>query len=96
MIRQLMAAAEANRYKWLTVRALYLLSIIDYDLNKYSEAVELADHSLLLADQTGDKVGQLNALSSLIEYYRYFNRVFGVVARQVNAGSGELGQAGVG
>lgn len=73
VLRPLMARAEASSYKLVVVRVLYLQSIINYELNKHSEAAELADRSLLLADQTADRVGQLNALSSLIEYYRYFN-----------------------
>ncbi|HEX2269769.1 MAG TPA: CHAT domain-containing protein [Pyrinomonadaceae bacterium] len=73
MLQPLIAVSEAKDYKWLKVRALYLSSILQYDLTNYSRAIVLADESLALAEQTGDAVGKLNAFSSLIEYNRSFS-----------------------
>lgn len=72
-LQPLIAVSEAKGYQWLKVRALYLFSILQYDLTNYSHAVDLADQSLNLAEHTGDAVGKLNALTSLIEYNRYFH-----------------------
>jgi CHAT domain-containing protein/regulator of sirC expression with transglutaminase-like and TPR domain len=73
VLQPLLELSEANGYKWLLVRTLYLSSILQYDLTNYSQAVGLAERSLDLAKRTDDAVGKLNALSSLIEYYRHLN-----------------------
>ena len=72
-LRPLLASSDAKGYRWLTVRLLYLASILQYDLTNYSRAVEFAERSFSLAQETNDVVGQLNALGSLIEYYRFLS-----------------------
>lgn len=74
-LQPLLNLAQSKSYLWLSVRMFYLSSILQYNLTNYSRALELAERSLSIANDTGDLVGQLNGLSSLIEYYRYLNQL---------------------
>lgn len=67
----LVVASETNGYRWLQVRCLYLLSTVHFALNAHSRAVYFAQLAINLAHQSNDPVGMLNAVSALIEYYRY-------------------------
>lgn len=58
-------------FKWLLMRTLHTLSSAHFNLNDYSKAIDYCNRSLRLAEQLGDTVGTFNALSVLIEYYRY-------------------------
>jgi CHAT domain-containing protein len=69
-LQPLIRTSETKGYQWLRVRQLYLMSILQYDLTNYSQAIDLAHQSLDVAERTDDAVGKLNALSSLIEYNR--------------------------
>ncbi|HEX3185400.1 MAG TPA: CHAT domain-containing protein, partial [Pyrinomonadaceae bacterium] len=72
-LQPLINTAKTRAYQWLTVRQFYLLSILHFDLTDYSQAIDLADRSLALAERTNDAVGRLNALTSLIEYNRFLS-----------------------
>lgn len=67
----LISACEARSYLWLKARCLYQRSALEFRLNQHSKAVDFALQSAALAESIGDAVGLLNAVSSLIEYYRY-------------------------
>jgi len=85
-LQPLIHTSDARGYRWLSVRMLYLSSVLEYDLTNYSRAVELAERSLALAEETNDVVGQLNGLGSLIEYYRvlsYFDKSLDYVQRSL-------------
>ncbi|MCA1627052.1 MAG: CHAT domain-containing protein [Acidobacteria bacterium] len=69
----LISFCEANGYVWLRARCLYLRSAIHFNANEYSKAVNAAMQSAELSERTNDPVGLLNAMSSLIEYYRSLN-----------------------
>lgn len=71
ILEPLTVACELNRHVWLQVRCLYLLSAIEFGLNQHSKAVDSARRCVELAVGANDGVGMLNAMSSLIEYYRY-------------------------
>jgi CHAT domain-containing protein/lipoprotein NlpI len=71
ILEPLISACENKDYTWLRVRGLYLLSAIHFNLNEHSKAVDFAQRSVELAEKTNDTVGLLNAVSALIEYYRY-------------------------
>lgn len=85
-LRPLLSTADARGYRSLSVRMLYLSSVLEYDRTNYSRAIELAERSLALAEETNDVVGQLNGLGSLIEYYRalsYFDKSLDCVQRSL-------------
>lgn len=69
----LIQKCEQKNYKWLLMRSLLLLSSTQYNLNEYSKAIDYGHRSLNLAEQIGDTIGIFNALSVLIEEYRYIN-----------------------
>ncbi|HEX5874843.1 MAG TPA: tetratricopeptide repeat protein, partial [Pyrinomonadaceae bacterium] len=71
ILKPLVDACDRNRYVWLKVRCLYLRSSNEFNLNEHSKAVSSALEGEKLADSTSDRVGQLNVISALIEYYRY-------------------------
>jgi CHAT domain-containing protein/lipoprotein NlpI len=72
VLTQLISACEIRGFKHLLARALYLQSITQFDiLNELSKAIDSASRSLELAEQMSDTVGTVNALSSLIEYFRH-------------------------
>lgn len=70
-LEPLISLCQRLGYKYLQVRTVYLLSIVHFNLNEHSRAVEFANRSLALAEETGDVVGIINALNSLVEYSRY-------------------------
>ena len=61
---------EAN-YKQLLARCWYLLSAIYFNRNEHSKALEFGQKSLEMANEISDRVGIINALTSLVEYFRY-------------------------
>lgn len=71
LIEPLIKVTETDNHKWLNVRALYLLSGLQFSLNQHSKALEFATDSLERAQALDDTVGMVNALISLIEYNRY-------------------------
>jgi CHAT domain-containing protein/tetratricopeptide (TPR) repeat protein len=71
LLDPLLSVCENRNYIWLQVRSLYLRSAIEFELNEHSKAVDLGLQAVRIAEQTNDSVGQLNAMSALIEYYRY-------------------------
>lgn len=71
ILEPLFKACEVSKYHWLKARCLYLKSAIEFDLNEHSKAVDLALSCAEFAEKTNDKVGLLNAIGSLVEYYRY-------------------------
>jgi CHAT domain-containing protein/Flp pilus assembly protein TadD len=73
MVQPLINVFETRSYKWLVVRGLYLTSNSHFLLTNHSPAIDLAQHSLELAERTGDLVGELNAYTSLIEYNRHLS-----------------------
>ena len=85
-LQPLLRTADARGYRSLSVRLLYLSSVLEYDLTNYSRAMELAERSLALAEETNDVVGQLNGLGSLVEYYRvlnYFDKSLNYIQRSL-------------
>lgn len=60
-------------YKWLQVRALWGISLVQNDYNELSKSIEYGRRSLALAEQTGDTVGLLNAMGTLIAHHRYLS-----------------------
>lgn len=58
-------------YRWLRVRALAGIALVQHDLGELSKAVDYCRRSLGLAEQIGDTLGALNAMGLLIEYQRY-------------------------
>jgi CHAT domain-containing protein/Flp pilus assembly protein TadD len=60
-----------RQYEWLVVRCLYLRSGFEFGLNQHSKAIATALESAKLAETIGDSVGLLNAVSALVEHYRY-------------------------
>jgi len=60
-------------YRWLVMRATQAISSAKYNLKEYSKSIEYSLHSLALAEQVGDKIGEFNALDSLTEYFRVMN-----------------------
>jgi CHAT domain-containing protein len=84
ILEPLMQHCENKRYLWILNRLLYLMSIVQFKLNEQSRAMDFANRSADLAERIGDKVGMINALSSLIEYYRYLGdhqRAFNCIKR---------------
>ena len=71
ILNSLLPAFEKRHYLWLQVRAHYLLSSIDYEENKHSDAVDSALRAAQRAADIKDSVGLLSATGALIEYYRY-------------------------
>jgi len=71
ILDSLRLAAERWHYLGLQIRALYLMSAVDFKLNRHSKAVDSGLWAAKLAKSTNDAVGLLNAMSVLIEYYRY-------------------------
>jgi len=71
ILEPLLVTFEKRHYLWLQVRAHYLLSSIDYEENKHSDAVDSALRAAQRAANINDSVGQLSATAALIEYYRY-------------------------
>lgn len=69
----LVQICQEKNYKWLLMRSMLLLSSTQYSLNEYSKAIDWARRSLDLARQIGDTIGTFNALSVLVEEYRYIN-----------------------
>ena len=67
----LLVVFEKQQYLWLHVRALYLLSSLEFKANEHSKAVDSGLQAANLATSTKDSVGLLNATISLVEYYRY-------------------------
>ncbi len=70
-LSQLTQICERENYKWLLARTLLSLSSAQFNLNEYSKAIEYNHRSLKLAREIEDLIGTFNALSVLIEYYRY-------------------------
>lgn len=84
ILEPLIPQCEHKRYLWILNRLLYLMSIVQFKLNEQSRAMDFANRSADLAESIGDKVGMINALSSLIEYYRYLGdhqRAFNCIKR---------------
>jgi CHAT domain-containing protein len=62
---------ESKKYRWLHMRALHLLSGAEYNFSEYSKAIDHNQRSLAIAEVIGDSRAAFNALSILIEQYRY-------------------------
>ncbi|MGH9969810.1 MAG: CHAT domain-containing protein [Pyrinomonadaceae bacterium] len=71
VLQRLASSFERQDYKWLHMRALHLLSGAEYNFSEYSRAINHNQLSLALAEEMGDAIGAFNALSILIEQYRY-------------------------
>lgn len=71
VLEDLLASFERQNYNWLVMRARHILSGAQYNLGKYSRAIELNLSALRLASEMGDALGAFNVLSILIEQYRY-------------------------
>ncbi len=71
ILEPLVSSFQQQRFKWLSMRALYLLSGAEYDLSDYSKAIEHNHQALSLAEEMGDAIGIFNTLHVLIEQYRY-------------------------
>lgn len=77
---------EANGYVWLHARCLYLQSAIHFLANEHSKALNTALKSAELTERTNDSVGLLNAVSALVEYYRYlgnYRKMLGYIQRSL-------------
>lgn len=68
--KRLAAESRARGYRWLLMRTLLAISVIDANLNDYSEAIARAREALGEAERLDDSLGVFNALSHLVEYYR--------------------------
>lgn len=73
IFNRLVQICQEKNFKWLLVRSMLLLSSTQYSLNEYSKAIDWGHGSLNLARQIGDTIGTFNALSVLVEEYRYIN-----------------------
>ena len=62
---------ERKNYKWLHMRALHLLSGAEYNFREYSRAIDHNRRSLAIAEEIEDSRAAFNALSILVEQYRY-------------------------
>jgi CHAT domain-containing protein/lipopolysaccharide biosynthesis regulator YciM len=71
ILEPLVSSFQQQKFKWLFMRALYLLSGAEYDLSNYSKAIEHNHRALALAEEMGDAIGTFNTLHVLIEQYRY-------------------------
>src|ERR1700730_11090986 len=71
IVEPLASACERSGFIGLLVRTLYLQSIVHFNLNEHSKAIDFARRSFEIAERTNDSVAMLNAFSSLIEYHRY-------------------------
>jgi CHAT domain-containing protein len=86
ILKPLLGMCENKEYVWLNIRGLYLLSAVEFDLNEHSKAVDFGQQSLQLAEVTNDSVGMLNAMTALIEYYRYlgnYSKALGCIQRSL-------------
>jgi len=87
IFEKLASSFERQKYKWLFMRALHLLSGATYNLAQYSKAIDYNRRSLALAEEMGDTIGTFNALTTLIEQYRYignFEQALGCVQRNLS------------
>lgn len=71
ILEPVLRAAKDLNYPWLSSRALYLQSGIEFDLSKQSKSRDDALQSADIAERTNDSVGLINAETSLINAYRY-------------------------
>ncbi|HEU4933712.1 MAG TPA: CHAT domain-containing protein [Pyrinomonadaceae bacterium] len=71
LLKPLIKECVRRKYQWLYARCIYLRSNLEYVLNQHSKAIASAREGVKLAEKTGDSVGLLNLVSSLVEYYRY-------------------------
>lgn len=71
ILAPLVSSFQRQNFKWLFMRALYLLSGAEYDLSEYSKAIEHNHRALAAAEEMGDTIGMFNTLHVLIEQYRY-------------------------
>jgi CHAT domain-containing protein/Flp pilus assembly protein TadD len=71
ILQPLIAAGERNQYVWLKVRCLYLRSNNEFALKLLSDAVASAHQAVNVAEKINDPVGRLNAITTLVEHYRY-------------------------
>lgn len=71
IFEELARVCQQGNYKWLLMRTLNSLSSTQHNLNEHSRAIGYCDQSLKVAEQINDSVGKFNALSGLIELYRY-------------------------
>jgi CHAT domain-containing protein/Flp pilus assembly protein TadD len=71
LLEPLIRECSRRKYQWLYARCIYLRSNLEYVLNQHSKAIASAREGAKLAEKTGDSVGLLNLVSSLVEYYRY-------------------------
>jgi len=82
----LVSACKRRHYLALENRALYLLSGLESKANEHSKAVDAGLEAARIAKRTNDSVGQLNAESSLVEYYRYlgnYSKSLGCIQRSL-------------
>lgn len=86
-LTQLISTCESKSFKHLLVRALNLQSFSQFDiLNELSKSIDSANRSLELAEKLRDTVGVINAVSSLIEYFRHlgnYNRALSYIQRSL-------------
>jgi CHAT domain-containing protein/Flp pilus assembly protein TadD len=68
---QLSKHFESKKYRWLHMRALHLLSGAEYNFSEYSKAIDHNQRSRAIAEEIGDSRAAFNALSILVEQYRY-------------------------
>ncbi|MFY9554265.1 MAG: CHAT domain-containing protein, partial [Blastocatellia bacterium] len=71
ILEPLLRSVELKKHEWLRMRTLYVLSGAEYNLGNYSTAIEHNLSSLELARRMGDTRGAFNAVSILVEQYRY-------------------------
>jgi CHAT domain-containing protein len=71
LLEPVITESSRRNYQWLAARCLYLRASLEYSLNQHSKAIASAREGVKLAEKTGDSVGLLNLVSSLVEYYRY-------------------------
>ena len=67
---RLIEFCRARNYHWLLMRMLYSMSIVEFNMNETSKAIEYGNDSLKIGNELGDVVGVFNALDTLTDFYR--------------------------
>jgi CHAT domain-containing protein/cytochrome c-type biogenesis protein CcmH/NrfG len=75
VLEPLLQPLELKNHRWLLMRVLYVLSGAEYNLGDYSKSIEHNIRSLALAQDLDDRIGTFNALSILVEQYRYIGNL---------------------
>lgn len=71
LLESLISRSKRANYHQLLARCFYLLAAVHFNQNEHSKAIAFARQSLDIASATYDTVGIINAISSLVEYFRY-------------------------